>query len=75
MKVQNGWYQYQQESMGSLVSSKFSCFRPGINNPLRAIFFKENIKIYLHFMSFLHMNKTQVVEIPPRGRQKPVYTI
>ena len=40
-------------------------------NPLRAIFFRESINIYLHFMSFLHTNKTQVVEIPPRVRQGP----
>ena len=42
--------------------------------PLRAIFFMENINIYLHFMSFLHTNKTQVVEIPPRVRQGPAYS-
>ena len=34
-------------------------------NPLRAKFCREKINIYLHFMSFLHINKTQVVEIPP----------
>ena len=45
-------------------------------NPLRAIFFRDNINIYmyLHFMSFLHTNKTQVVEIPPRVRQGPAYS-
>ena len=43
-------------------------------NPLHAIFFRENINIYLHFMSFLHTNKTQVVEIPPRVRQGPAYS-
>ena len=37
----------------------------GIINPLRAKFFRENINIYLHFMSFLHINKTQVIDIPP----------
>ena len=43
-------------------------------NTLHAIFFfRENINIYLHFMSFLHTNKTQVVEIPPRVRQGPAY--
>ena len=31
-------------------------------NPLRAKFLRENINIYLHFMSFLHTNKTQVAE-------------
>ena len=43
-------------------------------NPLRAKFFRENIDIYLHFMSFLHINKTQVVEIPPWVRQWPAYS-
>ena len=43
-------------------------------NPLRAKFSRENINIYLHFMSFLHTNKTQVPEIPPRVRQGPAYS-
>ena len=43
-------------------------------NPLRAKFFRGNINIYLHLMSFLHTNKTQVVEIPPRVRQGPAYS-
>ena len=43
-------------------------------NPLRAIFFRENINIYLHFVSFLHINKTQVAEIPPQVRQGPAYS-
>ena len=43
-------------------------------NPLRAKFFRENINIYLHFMSFLHTNKTRVVEIPPQVRQGPAYS-
>ena len=43
-------------------------------NPLRARIFRVNINIYLHFMSFLCTNKTQVVEIPPRVRQGPAYT-
>ena len=37
-------------------------------------FVRENINIYLHFMSFLRTNKTQVVEIPPRVRQEPAYS-
>ena len=37
-------------------------------------FFRENINIYLHFMSFLHTNKTQAVEIPPRVRHGPAYS-
>ena len=42
-------------------------------NPLHAKFFRGNRNIYLHFMSFLHINKAQVVEIPPRVRQGPAY--
>ena len=34
-------------------------------NPLRAKFFRENINIYLHFVSYLHIDTTQVVEILP----------
>ena len=37
-------------------------------------YFRENINIYLHFMSFLHTNKTQVVEIAPRVKQGPAYS-
>ena len=44
-------------------------------NPLRANFLRGNINIYLHFMSFLHTNKTQVVEIPSRARQGPAYSM
>ena len=43
-------------------------------NSLRANFFRVNINIYLHFMTFLHINKTQLVEIPPRVRQGPAYS-
>ena len=42
-------------------------------NPLRAKLLRVNINIYLHFMPFLHTNKTQVVQIPPRVRQGPAY--
>ena len=43
-------------------------------NPLGAKFLKEKIDIYLHFMLFLHTNKTQVVEIPPWVRQGTAYS-
>ena len=43
-------------------------------NPLRAKFFRVNINMYLHFMTFLRTYKTQVVEIPARVRQGPAYT-
>ena len=42
-------------------------------NPLRAKFFRENINIYLHFVSYLHIDTTQVVEILPQIRQEPAY--
>ena len=42
-------------------------------NPLRAKFFRENRNIYLHFVSFLHIDTTQVVEILPQIRQEPTY--
>ena len=47
-----------------LDSGKDRLYQQSVN-PLRAKFFRENINIYSHFMSFLHINKTQVVEIPP----------
>ena len=44
-------------------------------NPLRAKFFRGNINIYLHFVSFLHIDTTQVVvEILPQLRQEPTYS-
>ena len=43
-------------------------------NPLRAKFFRGNINIYLHFVSFLHFDTTQVVEILPQIRQEPTYS-
>ena len=42
-------------------------------NPLRAKLFRGNINIYLHFVSYLHMGTTQVVEILPQIRQEPAY--
>ena len=43
-------------------------------NPLRAKFFRGNINIYSHFVSFLHIDMTQVVEILPQVRQEPTYS-
>ena len=39
-------------------------------NPLCAKFFRRNKNIYLHFMSFLHIDMTEEVEIIPQGRQE-----
>ena len=43
-------------------------------NPLRAKLFRGSINIYLHFVSFLHIDTTQVVEILPQVRQEPTYS-
>ena len=41
--------------------------------PLRATY-RGNINIYLHFVPFLHIDRTQVVEILPQIRQEPTYS-
>ena len=43
-------------------------------NPLRAKFFWGNINMYLHFMSFLHIDMTQVLKILPQVRPGPTYS-
>ena len=43
-------------------------------NPLRAKFIRRSINMYLHFMSFLHIDMTQVVEIS-QVRQEPTYCV
>ena len=45
-----------------------------LHNTLRAKFLRGNINIYLHFVSFLHIDTTQVVEILPQTRQEPTYS-
>ena len=47
---------------------------PSRLNPLRAKFFRGNINIYLHLLSLLHIDMTQVVEILPQVRQEPTYS-
>ena len=42
-------------------------------NPLSAKFFRGNINIYLHFVSFLHIDMIQVLKILPQVRQGPTY--
>ena len=41
---------------------------------LCAKYFRKNQNIYVHFMSFLHIDMTQVVEIFPQVRQAPTYS-
>ena len=43
-------------------------------NSLHAKFFRGNINMYLHFMSLLHIDMTQVAEILPHVRQGPTYS-
>ena len=43
-------------------------------NPLHAKFFRGNINLYLHFVSFLHIDTTQVVEILPQIEQEATYS-
>ena len=43
-------------------------------NPVGAKFFRGNINIYSHFVSFLHIDTAQVVEILPQIRQEPTYS-
>ena len=42
--------------------------RADLINPLRAKFFRVNINMSLHFMSFLHIDMTQVPKILPQIR-------
>ena len=50
-------------------NAAYSCI-----NPLRAKFVRESINIYLHFVSYLHIDTTQMVEIFPQIRQEPTYS-
>ena len=65
--LRHGWDVCQSR----LVTSPLHCLNI---NPLRAKFFRGNINIYLHFVSFLHIDKTQVFEILPQIRQDPTYS-
>ena len=42
---------------------------------LHAIFFREDRSICLHFMSFFHIDMTQVVEILSQVRQELIYSM
>ena len=43
-------------------------------NRLHAKFYRGNINIYLHFVSFLHIDTMQVFDILPQIRQEPTYS-
>ena len=72
-----GWLRclcYALQSVLCMCVVKDGIHRTSFLNPLRAKFFKGNINIYLHFVSFLHIDTTQVVEILPEIRQEPTYS-
>ena len=58
----------------TFTSSTVTDLQVWLINPLRAKFFRGNINIYLHFVLFLHIDATQVVEILPQIRQEPTYS-
>ena len=70
----NGFAWAESEMMAVFVSSVVSAERVMVN-PLRAEFFRGNINICLYFVSFLHIDTTQVVEILPQISQEPAYSI
>ena len=70
---------YGTDALWELCNKSITRFMKDINgytmfNPLRAKFFRGNINIYLHFVSFLHIDTTQVVEIPPQIRLERTYS-
>ena len=72
---QNSYIFIQENAFKNVIGKMAAIvFRPQYVNPLRAKFFKGNINIYLHFVSFLHIDTTQVVEILPEIRQEPTYS-
>ena len=58
----------------ALIKLRFWYMYMGKVNPLRAKFFRGNLNIYLHFVSFLHIDTTQVFEILPQIKQEPTYS-
>ena len=44
-------------------------------NPLRAKFFRGNINIYLRFVSFIHIDMTQVLKIHYQVREGSTYSL
>ena len=70
----NRWQAITQTNDGQELLMLYGLARPQCINPLRAKFFRGNINIYLHFVSFLHIDTTQVAEILPQTRQEPTYS-
>ena len=62
------WTTYSMHGSNNLCADIFDI------NPLRVKLFRGNMNIYLHFVLFLHIDTTQVVEILPQIRQEPTYS-
>ena len=58
-----------QDLSGHMVSF-CSGFNGLVINPLHAKFFRGNINIYSYFVSFLHIDTIQVVEILPQKKTR-----
>ena len=58
----SSWYQNQDRYH---LNIKIMSMNRYFLNPLHAKFLRGNKNIYLHFMSFLHTDMTQAVEILP----------
>ena len=59
----------------SRFGKTITCLMKYSISPLRAKFFWGNINIYLHFMSFLHIDLTQLLKTLPQLREGPIYYI
>ena len=73
------WYAKSHYNMVNFLQNThnrhpIACPAMGCLNPLCAKFFRGNLNIYLHFVSFLHIDTMQVVEILPQIRQEPTYS-
>ena len=63
-----------EESMSNFVQTDHPSNDIELLHPLHAKFFRGNINIYLHFVSFLHIDVSEVFEILPQIRQEFIYS-
>ena len=72
------WHDYISISMYSAIlipqMKIVHLFRQKIGLMTPCYFFRGNINIYLHFVSFLHIDMTQVLNILPKLRPGPTYS-
>ena len=69
---QNTWVRCFAQWTHSSRKTSHTCF---VFNPLRGKFFRGNINIYFHFVSFLRIDMTQVLKILPQVREGPIYSV